>query len=85
MGNHEEITIRYTLGPELAAATGIEITLYNLAGEEVEKLDGTVFPNAENVVRVPSRSFSSGIYLCSVRARSGSQVETHLGKFAVIR
>jgi hypothetical protein len=83
--HHEEITIRYTLGADLAPATGVEISLYNVAGELVERFDGTAFPNTENVARISSKKLASGAYLCTLRARSGSRVDSHLEKFAVIR
>jgi M6 family metalloprotease-like protein len=80
-----EITIRYTLGSDLAPATGVEISLYNVAGELVDRVEGTAFANTENVVRIPSQKLASGAYLCTLRARSGSREASHLEKFAVIR
>jgi hypothetical protein len=81
----DAITVRYTLGTLGGGATRVEIRLYNLAGEEVASLEGTTFPNTENVVTLPGDALASGVYLCSVRARSGANVESHVGKFAVIR
>jgi hypothetical protein len=83
--NQDEITIRYTLGSDLSAATGIEISLYNLAGELMARIPGTAFPNTENVVRMSSKNLASGAYLCSIKARSGSRVDSHTEKLAVIR
>jgi M6 family metalloprotease-like protein len=85
MKRNDRISIRYTLGTALASATAVEIRLYNLAGEEVHVLEGTAFPNTENVVTLPGDRLASGVYVCSVRARSGANVETHTGKFAVVR
>jgi hypothetical protein len=85
LSQHDEITIRYTLGRELAPATGVDISIYNVAGELVEHLDGTAYPNTENVARLSSRKLASGTYFCTLRARSGDLVDTHLEKFAVIR
>ncbi len=82
---NDEISIRYTLGTGLAPATGVEIFLYNVAGELVERLDGTAFPNTENVARISSDRLASGTYFCTLRARSGDRVDSHLEKFAVIR
>ena len=48
-------------------------------------MEGTIFPNTENVVTFPSRELASGVYICSIRARSGERVETSTEKFAVIR
>ncbi|HMB67809.1 MAG TPA: FG-GAP-like repeat-containing protein, partial [bacterium] len=84
-GARDRITVRYTLGARGEGATNVDIRLYNLAGEEVASLPGTTFPNTENVVTLPGDSLASGVYLCSVRARSGDRVESHVGKFAVIR
>jgi len=83
--NDSEITIRYTLGADLSPATGIEISLYNVAGELVDHFEGTAFSNTENVIRIPSNKFASGAYLCTLRAHSGSREVSHLQKFAVIR
>jgi hypothetical protein len=83
--NQDEITIRYTLGANLDSATDVEVKLYNLAGEVVMKLAGPTAPNTENVLRVPGERFASGVYFCSVTARSGARVNDHVGKFAVIR
>jgi hypothetical protein len=84
-GAQDAITVRYTLGTQTEGATRVEIRLYNLAGEEVATLEGTTFPNTENVVTLPGDSLASGVYLCSVRARAGGRLESHVGKFAVIR
>jgi len=81
----DPITVRYTLGTPGLGATRVEIRLYNLAGEEVASLEGTTFPNTENVVTLPGDALASGVYVCSVRARSGERVESHVGKFAVVR
>ena len=48
-------------------------------------MDGTTFPNTENVVTMPGSRLASGVYFCSVRAQSGGRVETQLDRFAVIR
>jgi hypothetical protein len=84
-GTDDEVRIRYTLGPLALAATRVEISLYNVAGERVRSLEGTIFPNTENVVTVPSAELASGVYICSIRARSGDHEETSTEKFAVIR
>jgi M6 family metalloprotease-like protein len=83
--NHAEISVRYTLGTELEPASEVRLTFYNIAGEKVEELNGPTFRNTENVVTIETDRFASGIYFCSVRASSGTRVETHLEKFAVIR
>jgi hypothetical protein len=81
----DRITVRYTLGNALDAATGVTVRMYNLAGEEVASLRGTAFANTENVVTLPGDRLASGVYFCSVEAQSGQRVETHQGKFAVVR
>jgi hypothetical protein len=81
----ETIHIRYTLGTEIEPASGVEISIYNLAGELVRSVDGTVYENSENVVTIPAGNLASGVYLCTLRARSGGRTDSHLEKFAVIR
>jgi M6 family metalloprotease-like protein len=80
-----ELTVRYTLGTELAAAAEVHITMYNLAGEAVDSRRGSVHPNTQNIVTIPGDRLVSGVYICNVRARSGDVVETRLERFAVIR
>jgi hypothetical protein len=82
---HGQITIRYTLGSALAQASEVEISIYNLAGEVVERLQGPVYENTENVVTLAGDRLASGVYLCTVRARSGDRVAMDQQKFAVIR
>ena len=82
---HGSVSIRYTLGTDLAPATRVEATVYNLAGEEVRRLAGTASANSENVITIPVADLSSGVYFCSMKARSGTREETRLEKFAVIR
>ncbi len=83
--NHESIAIRYTLGGDLAEASEVEISLYNLAGELVERIPGTTFANTENVARVSTKRLASGAYFCTLRARSGERESSLLEKFAVVR
>lgn len=80
-----EFRVRYTLGPNLPSATEVDIQLFNLAGERLESVQGTIFPNTENVVTMRSENLATGVYICSIRARSGSLVEVSTEKFAVIR
>jgi hypothetical protein len=82
---HGHITIRYTLGSSLARAREVEVSIYNLAGEVVERLQGPVYENTENVVTLAGDRLASGVYLCTVRARSGNRVAMEQQKFAVIR
>ncbi len=81
----EEITIRYTLGTGLSTSTGVEISIYNVAGELVEHMNGTTFANTENVARIARGKLASGTYFCALRARSGDREDSHLEKLAVIR
>jgi M6 family metalloprotease-like protein len=81
----DEFRIRYTLGPRLALATQVDIEIFNVAGEKVASRAGTAFASTENEVSIPSDELASGVYFCTVRARSGGRVETHQGKFAVVR
>jgi hypothetical protein len=83
--NHGAVSIRYTLGTNLVRASGVVATIYNIAGEEVRRLSGTAEPNTENVITLPVSELASGVYLCSLKARSGDREETRLEKFAVIR
>jgi hypothetical protein len=81
----ENVRIRYTLAANLEPATNVEINVYNLAGEKMDSMQGTIFPNSENVVSMPASELASGVYVCSIRARSGGRTETSTEKFAVIR
>lgn len=83
--NDAAISIRYTLDSALAPASDVEISLYNLAGELVERMSGTAFPNTENVAQVSTDRLASGTYLCTLRARSGDREASRVEKFAVIR
>jgi hypothetical protein len=81
----EEVRVRYKLGPRLAAATQVSVSVYNTAGEKVLWRAGSTFENTENEVVIRTADLSSGVYLCTVRARSGATVEATQVKFAVIR
>jgi hypothetical protein len=48
-------------------------------------LQGPVYENTENVVTLAGDRLASGVYLCTVRARSGDRVAMDQQKFAVIR
>ncbi|NNE42667.1 MAG: T9SS type A sorting domain-containing protein, partial [Gemmatimonadetes bacterium] len=85
MPRHEEFTVRYTLGSASAGATEVRVRMYNLAGEQVREMEGSAFPNTQNEIRVPTGDLAPGVYFCSLRARSGAEVETQMDKFAVIR
>lgn len=81
----ETFRVRYTLGPGLDASTQVDVTLYNVAGEKVRSAKGTTFANTENVVTLSSADLASGVYLCTLRARSGTREETARDRIAVIR
>ena len=82
---HGEVHVRYTLEPGLASATQVHVSVYNTAGEQVLARAGSAFANAENEVVFGIGELSSGVYFCTVRARSGANVETSQTKFAVVR
>lgn len=80
-----QVHVRYTLEPGLASATQVSVTVYNTAGEKVFTRSGSAFENAENEVVFDVGELSSGVYFCTVRARSGANVESSQTKFAVLR
>ena len=82
--NAETFRVRYTLG-DLDPATQVDVTLYNVAGEKVRSAKGSTFANTENVVTFSSSDLASGVYLCTLRARSGPREETARDRVAVIR
>lgn len=82
---HSDLRVRYTLGPNLEPATQVEIKLYNVSGEIVLARNGTAFASSENELVVSADELKSGVYFCTIRARSGARVETAQGKFAVLR
>jgi M6 family metalloprotease-like protein len=84
-GGSTPLRIRYTLGPDLDPATQVDVSLYNVAGEKVKSLKGTTFANTENVLTLSSGDLASGVYFCTLRARSGAREETARDRFAVIR
>jgi hypothetical protein len=81
----ESISVRYTLGPDLDERAGVEVSVYNLAGEEVLKRTGSAFPNTENLISLPVDRLATGVYFCRLRAHTGAREEARLEKFAVIR
>jgi Secretion system C-terminal sorting domain/FG-GAP-like repeat len=82
---HGDVHVRYTLEPGLAAATQVNVSIFNTAGEKVLSRSGSAFANTENEVVFGVHELASGVYFCTVRARSGANVETSQTKFAVIR
>jgi hypothetical protein len=79
------VRIRYTLGANLDPATQVDVSLYNVAGEKVRTVKGSTFANTENVITLSPKDLASGVYLCTLRARTGAREETAQDRFAVIR
>ena len=79
------VRIRYTLGSGLESSTQVDVSLFNLAGEKVRTVKGSTFANTENVITLPADGLASGVYFCTLRARTGSREETARDRFAVIR
>jgi hypothetical protein len=81
----DQVRIRYILGSEIDGAAQVDVSLYNVAGEKVRAVKGTTFANTENVITLPADGLASGVYFCTLRARSGSREERSQDRFAVIR
>jgi hypothetical protein len=84
-GADDGARVRYVLAADLEGATQVDVSIYNVAGEKVRDAKGTAFENTENVITIPTRDLASGVYFCTLRARSGTREERSQDRFAVIR
>jgi M6 family metalloprotease-like protein len=77
----EKAIIRYFLGEDAE----VNIKIYDLAGDLVEKLDHTGVGGENNEKEWDCSKAASGVYLCRVEAKSSSQEEVVFCKIAVIK
>jgi hypothetical protein len=73
--------IRYFLGK---AAT-VTITIVNMAGELVQKLNGTGFAGMDNEVEWNITNVQSGIYFAQITAGGGGEEMSQIVKIAVVK
>ncbi len=76
-----EIGLAYALG---AAATRVDIRIFDASGAEVARQQGPTLP-IENVARIPVRRLASGVYLVRLEATGTGTSETVFSKFAIVR
>ena len=74
-------TIRYYLRDE----ANVLVKIYDMAGELVDELTGTSFPEIDNEVVWDITNVESGVYLASVKAESDSESNTAIIKIAVVK
>ncbi len=77
----EEIGLAYSLG---TTATSVNIRIFDAAGVEVGRQQGTRAP-VENVARIPVHSLASGVYLVRLEAVGAGTRDTVFSKFAIVR
>ena len=77
----QDIGLAYTLGQGVSS---VLIRVLDPLGNEVGRLSGPSSP-AQNVVRIPVRELSSGVYLVRVEVHGAGTSDVVFGKFAVVR
>jgi hypothetical protein len=86
-GGPSGTAVHYRLG---AGTERVVIQIYDAAGLEVRRLDGSAFSGVENLVRWNAANgdgdrVAPGLYVYRVTASGGGRVETQVGKLAMVR
>ena len=63
----------------------ITISIYDLAGESITKLETNGTANVENEVVWPLTGVSSGVYMARLLADDGKSQDVHIIKVAVVK
>ncbi len=75
-------TLRYFLGQ---SANSVELTIYDLTGNEIESLTGTTDQGVENELVWDCQNVTPGVYRCRIEINSNGNSEVAFTDIAVIR